>query len=165
MAPATQAKVLKQPIFGNPPIANIPWDPVTYPCRAQAGDWINNRRLANTAPLEWVYHVTQASPNTVEAIEYQRISRSGLIKGTSHQEVTLSTKGYHPIMVLRQERHGSPFKVARELLVPTKPTPLFWIFESGFIKELPWDLGEWHWQGSLSMGDSPFFRYFAKRGN
>jgi hypothetical protein len=42
-------------------------------------------------------------------------------------------------------------------------TPLFWIFEIGFIEGLLWDPGEWHWQGAPPMGDVPFFGYFARR--
>jgi hypothetical protein len=57
--------------------------------------------------------------------------------------ITLSPKGYHPIRVFFQERHGTPYKVARELPTLTK-LPLFWIFKSSFIDGLPWDLGEWH---------------------
>jgi hypothetical protein len=69
--------------------------------------------------------------------------------------ITLSPEGYHPIRVLFQERHGAPYKVARELPSLTK-LPLLWIFESGFIDGLPWDLREWHWQASSQMGDSPY---------
>jgi hypothetical protein len=79
------------------------------------------------------------------------------------QVITLSPEGYHPIKVFSQERHGAVLRVAKELLSLTKP-PLFWIFEFGFIDGLPWDLGEWHWQASSKMGDSPFFGYFAKQG-
>jgi hypothetical protein len=53
--------------------------------------------------------------------------------------ITLSPEGYHPIRVLFQERHGAPYKVARELPSLIK-LPLLWIFESGFIDGLPWDL-------------------------
>jgi hypothetical protein len=83
--------------------------------------------------------------STVQDIEFQRISHNGIIKVTSSQEITLFTKGFHPIRVLMQEWHITPLKVARELLAPTKLTPLFWIFEFGFIKGLPRDLDEWHW--------------------
>jgi hypothetical protein len=74
-----------------------------------------------------------------------------------------SPKGYHLIRVLSQERHGAPFRVAKELPSLTKP-PFLWIFDSNFINGLPWDWGEWHWQASSQMGDSPFFGYSAKRG-
>jgi hypothetical protein len=77
--------------------------------------------------------------------------------------ITHSPEGYHPIRVLSQERHEALFRVARELPSLTKP-PLLWIFESGFIDGLSWDPGEWHWQASSQMGDSPFFGYSAKRG-
>jgi hypothetical protein len=50
--------------------------------------------------------------------------------------ITLSLEGYHLIRVLFQEKHGAPYKVARELPSLTK-LPLLWIFESGFIDGLP----------------------------
>jgi hypothetical protein len=31
------------------------------------------------------------------------------------------------------------------LLPPGKKPPIYWIFESGFISDLPWDPGDWHW--------------------
>lgn len=111
-----------------------------------------------------MYYVTQTTHSTIQAIEFQRISQSGIIKATNFQEITLSTEDSHPIRVLMQERHGALFEVAKELPAPTKLTPFFWIFESGFIKGLPWDPSEWHWQSAPSMGDAPFFGYSAKKG-
>jgi hypothetical protein len=54
--------------------------------------------------------------------------------------------------------------MAKELKAPSNKPPLHWIFETGFIQDLPWDPGEWHWQTSLTLGDAPFFGYTAKRG-
>jgi hypothetical protein len=31
------------------------------------------------------------------------------------------------------------------LLPPGKKPPIYWIFESGFISNLPWDPGDLHW--------------------
>ncbi len=59
------------------------------------------------------------------------------------QKVTFSHQGYHLIRVLIQEKHKAPFKVARDFPVLSKPF-LLWIFETGFIKSLPWDPREWH---------------------
>ncbi len=112
-------------------IVNIPWNPSTYINRFQAGDWIGKRVFKNNIALAWVYHVTMVIP-------------TGLIRAVNSQVITLSFEGYHPIKVLSQEKHGTPFKVARELPSLTKP-PLFWIFESDFFDGLPWDPGEWHW--------------------
>jgi hypothetical protein len=51
--------------------------------------------------------------------------------------LTLSyPEGYHPIRVPFQERHGAPYKVAKELPSLIK-LPLLWIFESSFIDGLP----------------------------
>jgi len=54
--------------------------------------------------------------------------------------------------------------VARDTPTPGKSPLIYWIFETGFIQELPWDLGEWHWQATPPLEDSPFFGYTAKRG-
>jgi hypothetical protein len=143
-------------------IASIPWIPAIYINRFQAGDWINKRNSGNNTTLEWIYHVIGVTPNTVQAIEFQRVTPTGLIRAANSQMITFSPEGYHPIRVLFQQRHGAPYKVARELPSLTK-LPLFWIFESGFIDGLPWDPGEWHWQASSQMGDSPFLRYSTKR--
>jgi hypothetical protein len=106
----------------------------------------------------------ESTLNTVSAIEFQRISPSGRIQATSTQVLTLSTDNYLPIRVLSQEKHEVAFRVGREPPTPGKKVPLYWIFEINFIKDLPWDPGEWHWQGSPLMGDALFFSYSAKRG-
>jgi hypothetical protein len=124
-------------------ITNIPWNPVTYTNHFQAGDWMNKRNSENNTILEWVYHVTRVTPNTVQAIEFQRVTPTGLIRAANSQVITLSPEGYHPIRVLYQERHGAPYKVAKEFPSLTK-LPLLWIFKFGFIDGLPWDLGKWH---------------------
>ncbi len=51
-------------------IAIIPWNPATYTTRFQVGDWINKRNSGNNSILEWIYHVTGVTPNTVQAIEF-----------------------------------------------------------------------------------------------
>jgi hypothetical protein len=79
------------------------------------------------------------------------------------QKVTLFPENYHLTRVLVQEKHGAPFKVIKNLSVFPKSS-LLWIFETGFIENLPWDPGEWHCQGSPPLGDAPFFGYSAKRG-
>jgi hypothetical protein len=61
----------------------------------------------------------------------------------SSQEVTLSPENYHLTRVLVQEKYEAPFKAIRDLSVLPKSS-LLWIFETGFIKKVPWDAGEWH---------------------
>jgi hypothetical protein len=106
-------------------IANIPWNPATYINRFHAGDWISKRVSENNTTLAWVYHVTGVTPNTVQAVEFQRVTPIGLIGVANSQVITLSPEGYHPIKVLTQERHGAPLRVVRELPSLTKP-PLLW---------------------------------------
>jgi hypothetical protein len=72
-------------------IASITWNPTEYPNQAQVKDWIYNKSSSSNTPLDLVYHVTQTAHNTVKAMEFQRISHSGIIKATSSQEITLST--------------------------------------------------------------------------
>jgi hypothetical protein len=99
----------------------------------------------------------------LQVIEFQKVTPIGLIRATNSQVITISPEGYHPIRVFSQERHEAPLRVVKELPSLTKPH-LLWIFQSGFIDGLPWDLGEWHWQASSQMGDFPFFGYSVKGG-
>jgi hypothetical protein len=117
-------------------IASIPWNPATYTNRFQAKDWINKRVSENNTVLAWVYHVTGITFNTVQAVEFHRVTPTGFIRAANSQVITLSPEGYHPIKVLSQEKHGPSFRVAKELPSFTKP-PLLWIFEFGFIDGLP----------------------------
>jgi hypothetical protein len=66
--------------------------------------------------------------------------------------------------MLSQEKPGATFRVAREPPAPGKNPLLYWIFETGFIQDLPWDPREWHWRPNPPLGDFPFFGYTAKRG-
>jgi len=81
----------------------------------------------------------------------------------THQTLQLVTTNYRQVKILTQERPGSAFRVTRDPSTLGKKPPLFWIFESGFIQDLPWDLGDWHWQAPPPLGDAPFFGYTAKR--
>jgi hypothetical protein len=83
-------------------IASIPWNPTIYTNRFQAGDWISKRNSGNNTTLEWIYHVTRVTPNTVQAIEFQRVTPTSLIKAANSQMITLSLEDYHPIRVLFQ---------------------------------------------------------------
>ncbi len=130
--------------------------------QAQEGDRISKKSPRHDTPLDWVYHITQITRNMVKAVEFQRISHNNIIQVANRQEVTLSVEGFQPVRVLMQERHGTPLKVAKEFLATSKPAPLLWIFEFGFIEGLPWDPSKWHWKNG--MGDAPFFNYSAKRG-
>jgi hypothetical protein len=56
------------------------------------------------------------------------------------------------------------FKVARVPPAPGKKVLIYWIYDIGFIQNLPWDPGEWHWLSNPPLGDAPFFGYSAKRG-
>ncbi len=123
---------------------NIPWNTTTYINRFQAKDWINKRISRNNTALAWVYHVIRVTPNTMQAVEFQRVTPIGLIRTMNSHVITLSPEGYHPIRVLSQESHEAPLRVTKELPSLTKP-PLLWIFEFGFIDGLPWDPEEWHW--------------------
>jgi hypothetical protein len=68
------------------------------------------------------------------------------------------------IKVLSRERHGAFLKVTNDPPLANQRNKTYWIFESGIIKNLPWDPGEWHWKEVHPLGDAPFFGYTAKRG-
>ncbi len=101
---------------------------------------------------------------TASAKELKKISSAGRIQATSPHDVTISFEGYKPVRVLTQEGYGATLKLAKDVPPPGKKPPIYWIFESGFISELEWDPGDWHWQQTGNIGDAPFFGYSAKRG-
>jgi hypothetical protein len=144
--------------------ANIPWHPYELINRIQAGDWIGKPDPSSSTFPDWVYYVLKPLQDIARAIEFKRITPNGFIQATTHSVFTLATKGYRPVRILSQEKHGSTLKVARDASTPGKNLLTYWIFELGFIQELPWDLGEWHWQAISPLGDAPFFGYIAKRG-
>jgi hypothetical protein len=57
----------------------------------------------------------------MQAVEFQRVTPTSFIRAANSQVITLSFKGYHPIRVLSQEKHGALFKVPKELPSLTKP--------------------------------------------
>jgi len=97
-------------------------------------------------------------------IEFKKTTLDGRIKATAQQAITISTGNYRTVRVLSQEKPGATLKVARDPPAPSKKPPLYWIFETGFIQDLPWDPGEWHWRANPPLGDAPFFGYTTKRG-
>jgi hypothetical protein len=64
-------------------IASIPWNPATYTNHFQVGDWISKIVSRNNTALAWVYHVTEVTPNTMEVVEFQKVTPTGLIKAVT----------------------------------------------------------------------------------
>jgi hypothetical protein len=79
---------------------------------------------------------------TASAKELKKISSAGRIQATSPHDVTISFEGYKPVRVLTQEGYGATLKLAKDVPPPGKKSPIYWIFESGFISELEWDPGD-----------------------
>ncbi|CAK9262425.1 unnamed protein product [Sphagnum jensenii] len=145
-------------------IASIPWDPATSSNIPLVGDWISKKEAGQTAPSEWVYQVLGTTQNTANVLEFRRFSRAGRIQATDPHNIIIPLEGYEPIRVLAQDSHGATFRLAKDLPLLGKKPPIYWIFEPGFISDLQWDPGDWHWQQTRNMGDAPFFGYSSKRG-
>jgi len=143
---------------------NIPWRPDEYDNLIQVGDWIGKPTLGSGNTMDWVYLVLECTLDKVNAIEFKKVMPSGRLQVTTHQPLTISMTNYRSIRVLSQENPGSTLRVARDPPVPGKKPHLYWIHETGFIQDLPWDPGEWHWRTTPPLGDAPFFGYTAKRG-
>jgi hypothetical protein len=118
-----------------------------------------------TTSPDWIYQITDTNHVTASAKELKKISSIGRIQATTPHDITISLEGYKPVRVLTQKGYGATLRLAKDVPPPRgKKPPIYWIFESGFISELKWDLGDWHWQQTGNMGDAPFFGYSAKRG-
>jgi hypothetical protein len=129
-------------------IASIPWNPEELNNRVQTGDWISMPDPNMRTSPDWIYYVLKVHRGTAKVLEFKKISPSGIIKATTNTAITLATKGYKPVRIFSQEKHGSTLKVARNAPIAGKSPLTFWIFETGFIQELLWDPGEWHWQAT-----------------
>ncbi len=87
-------------------IASIPWNLAIYTNQFQAGDWISERNSRNNNTLEWIYHVTGVTPNTVHVATLALGSRP-------RQGVTRvrESKGKKP----ESQKEGSPGAKAKAL--------------------------------------------------
>jgi hypothetical protein len=138
-------------------IASIPWNPATSNSRPQEC-LVDPVPHKNVSP-EWVYQITEATQTTASAREFRKSSPAGRIQATNAQNISIPLRD-----MSLSDGHGAMLRPTKDLLLPGKKTPIYWIFETGFISDLPWDLEDWHWQKTQNMGDAPFFSYFAKRG-
>jgi len=144
--------------------ASIPWSPDEFDFHIKVGDWIANPTPDTGNPLDWVYQVLALTRGKAEVLEFQRFALDGRIQATSQHIHTIHTAKYRTVRVLHQEKPGATLRVSKDLPAPSAKTLVFWVFETGFIRDLPWDLGEWHWRSNPPLGDAPFFGYTARRG-
>ncbi|CAK9869617.1 unnamed protein product [Sphagnum jensenii] len=122
---------------------SIPWRLDEHDLQPQPGEWIGIPNQNPALPhLEWVYQVLKAGRDTAEVIKYKRLDSGGRIKATSQQFIQLAKSNYRQVRILTQGKPGSTFKVARDPPAPEKKPPFFWIFESSFVQDLPWDPGD-----------------------
>jgi hypothetical protein len=145
-------------------IASIPWDPAASNSTPSTGEWISKKEGDRAGPPEWVYQVVESTRNTANVSEFKRISHTGRIQATGSRTITISLEGYEPVRILAQDNHRATLKLAKDLPLPGKKPLLYWILGPGFISDLKWDPGDWHWQRTRKMGDVPFFGYSSKRG-
>jgi hypothetical protein len=127
-------------------IANIPWDPATSNNVPSAREWINKKEVGQTGSPEWVYQVVGTTQSTANVSEFRRISHMGRIQATGSHTITIPLEGYELVRVLAQDNHCTTFRLAKDLPLLGKKPLLYWILGSGFISDLQWDPGDWHWQ-------------------
>jgi hypothetical protein len=142
---------------------SIPWRSDEHEGLIRAGDWLANTSPRTSNPFEWVYLVFERTGETASVLEFQRITNEGRIQATTNQVTRILTTKLRPVKVFSQERPGATLKIAKEPPAQGKMPLIYWIFDKGFIRDLPWDPGEWHWQATPPLGDAPFYGYTAKR--
>jgi hypothetical protein len=106
------------------------------------GDWVSKREAHRNVSPEWVYQITEATQTTASTREFRKSSFASRIQATSTQNIFILLEGYEPIRVFAQDGHGATLKPAKNLLLPGKKPPIYWIFKTGFISDLPWDPGD-----------------------
>jgi len=123
-------------------VASIPWDPTTSNSKPLVGDWVNKKEADQTTPPEWVYQITNTNLTTANAKEFKRSSSASRVQASSSHYTIIPLEGYEPVRVLAQDGHGTTLRLAKDLIPPSKKPPIYWIFYSGFISDLPWDPGD-----------------------
>jgi hypothetical protein len=93
-----------------------------------------------------MYIVLKYTRDKANVIEFKKITPNDRIQATTRQALT----NYRPVKVLSQDKPGIILKVAKDPSALGKKPPLYWIFETGLIQNLPWDPGEWHWRTNLT---------------
>jgi len=105
--------------------AIIPWNPEELNNRVQVGDWISKPNPSMRTSPDWIYYVLKSYRGTAKVIEFKKITPSGIIKAKTHVAITLPTKGYMPVRILSQDKHGSTLKVARDTPTQGKNSPTY----------------------------------------
>ncbi len=123
-------------------INSIPWNPAASNNRSLVGDWVSKKEMHINAALNWVYQIMEIFKSSASAKEYRKTSLAGHIQPSSSQSVIIPLAGYEPVRVLVQEYHGATLRLAKDLPTPGKKPPIYWIFETGFIFDFKWDLGD-----------------------
>jgi hypothetical protein len=131
---------------------SIPWRLDEDVCLIRTSDWIGKPSPGSSNTLEWVYLVLECTPATTKTIEFQKVTPSGRLQATTNQPLTISMTNYRPVRILSQEYPGSALKVARDPPALGKKPHLYWIHDMGFIQDLTWDPGEWHWRATPPQG-------------
>jgi hypothetical protein len=145
-------------------MSNIPWHPDEHDCHIRAGDWIANPTPNSGNSLDWVYQVFELTHDKALVIKFKKTTPNGCIQAIALQALTISMVNYCLVIVLSQEKPGTTLKVTREPPAPGKNPFMYWIFETCFIQDLPWDPGEWHWWSNPPLGNSLFFGYTTNKG-
>ncbi len=145
-------------------IASIPWPLSEGTSPLKNEDWISDPEPVAGPPLEWIYFVLKTTASHARVVEFRRMTPEGRIQASTNQTISINTGSYLPVRILSQESSRANLRIAKELKTPNKKTLISWIFEFGFIQDLPWDPGEWHWKPAQPLGDAPLFGYIAKRG-
>jgi hypothetical protein len=71
-------------------------------------------------------------------LEFKKKSGTGQIQATGSHNTTIPFEGYTLVRILAQDGHGATLRLVKDIQ-PGKKPPILWIFESGFVVDLPWD--------------------------
>ncbi len=145
-------------------IESIPWDPASANKKPVVGDWVSKRDPNRTDPPEWVYQITNINHATTSAKEFKNFQARDVSKQPAHMTSPFPLKGTSRSEYSSKKDTEQRLDWPKISPPPGKKLPIYWIFESGFISELQWDPGDWHWQQRNNIGDAPFFGYSAKKG-
>jgi hypothetical protein len=73
-------------------IDSIPWDLATASSKPVVGDWVSKRESDRTAPMEWVYQITDTTRVTASAREFKNSQTRAESKPRAHMTSSSHSK-------------------------------------------------------------------------
>ena len=142
-------------------ISRIPWNP-RRPLPPAQGTWLSSNQPERPSTA---YHIIEnkENPGLLQALVFSIPTSRNRLTQQGEKPIAVPDRNLNFIRVVQ----WSKLKKGFMSINPKKPVPdtdTVWLYEDGYVTDLPWDPGEWHWRKIGHLQESPFYAYSARRG-